>query len=248
VSPPNLTPDQATGLGSWNDEQIKRAILDGTDKEGKALFPIMPYFVFHNMRGDDANAIVAYLRSLPAVSNEIPERNFDVPAAAPPVPAGAIPSPTLAANDPNYASAQAGKYLAGNVGICMECHTKHVQTPGAVPLDMSKAFAGGEPFDSKGLGLPPIFPPTIYSQNITPDQTGLTGWTVDQIVTVLKQGKDKEGKPICPPMPVGPTGAFGGLTDTDAKDIANYLLSLPPIVNTVQKCEISDAGMSGDGG
>jgi hypothetical protein len=50
VSPKNLTPDTETGLGSWTDDQILLAILDGMDDEGKALFPIMPYYVFHNMK------------------------------------------------------------------------------------------------------------------------------------------------------------------------------------------------------
>ena len=90
----NLTPDMTSGLGSWTAEQIKTAFRDGVDKDGKALFPIMPYFVLHNMSDEDADAVVAYLQSIPAVSNTIPARSFDVPAAAPPVPAGNIPNPT----------------------------------------------------------------------------------------------------------------------------------------------------------
>ncbi|MBI5533864.1 MAG: c-type cytochrome [Deltaproteobacteria bacterium] len=242
VSPKNLTPDVATGLGSWTDAQIKSAILDGVDDEGKALFPIMPYYVFHNMTSEDADAIVAYLKTIPAVSNAIPENNFDTPAPAPPVPAAEIPDTTLATTDPGYASAVRGKYLASSVAPCMECHTLHVQTPGAVPLDMTKAFAGGEPFYSAAMHLPPIFPPVIYSANITPDTTGLAGWAPDNIVTVLHQGVDKDGHSVCPPMPVGPQGAFGGMSSIDALDIANYLLSIAPKVNDVPKCEPSDGG------
>jgi hypothetical protein len=107
---------------------------------------------------------------------------------------------------------------------------------------MTQAFAGGEPFYSAALHLPPIFPPVIYSANITPDTTGLDGWTVDEILTVLHQGVGKDGQPVCPPMPVGPQGAFGGMTTDDAKDIATYLLSIPPKVNVVPECEISDGG------
>ena len=129
----NLTPDMATGLGSWTDAEIKSAFLDGNAKgeDGgtRPLFPIMPYFVFHNMSAEDANAIVAYLRSIPAIPNAIPAREplpFPLPAAAPPVPAASIPNSTLTAEAGDaYASAQRGKYLAGNIGICMECHTEH---------------------------------------------------------------------------------------------------------------------------
>jgi len=123
IGTPNLTSDMTTGLGSWTDMQIKAAFLDGVDKDGNALFPIMPYYVLHNMSASDADAIVAYLRTVPAVSNAIPDRNFALPAASPPVPADRIPNPTLAMTDPDYASAMRGKYLAGNIGLCMQCHT-----------------------------------------------------------------------------------------------------------------------------
>jgi hypothetical protein len=52
-------------------------------------------------------------------------------------------------------------------------------------------------------------------------------------VKVLKQGLDRDGKGICPPMPVGPNGAFGHLKPADATDIANYIKSLPPAVNMI---------------
>jgi hypothetical protein len=194
----------------------------------------MPYFVLHNMSANDADAIVAYLRTIPAVSNPIGARNFDLPAASPPVPATAIPDPVLATTDPNYASAMRGKYLAGNFGVCMECHTEHVQTPGAVPLDTAKLFAGGDRFVSAAIGVPsPPFPAVIYTENVTPHATGIAGWTAAAVANVLKNGVDKDGVAICPPMPNGPNGAFGGITDSDALDIGNYIIHLPPIANTI---------------
>jgi hypothetical protein len=234
VGSSNLTPDMTSGLGSWTDAQIKNAMLNGIGKDGKALFPIMPYYVLHNMSAADADAIVAFLRTVQPVLNAIPPRNFDIPGPAPSVPADRIPNPTLAATDANYASAMRGKYLAGNFGLCMECHTKHVQTPGAVPLDLDKLFAGGETFISAALGIPsPPFPATITTENITPHATGIQGWTAQAVVTVLKTGRNKDGLAICPPMPNGPGGAFGGLTDNDARDIGNYLIHLPPVDNLI---------------
>ena len=82
------------------------------------------------------------------------------------------------------------------------------------------------------LGLPvPPFPDVIFSANLTPHATGLAGHTAQDIVNVIKLGKDKDGGNVCPPMPVGPHGPFGGMTDNDAFDIANYLQTLPPINN-----------------
>jgi hypothetical protein len=202
-------------------------------RSDQALFPIMPYYVLHNMSDSDADAIVAYLRTILPVANAIPARNFMLPAASPPVPLDRIPNPTIAATHADYESAMRGKYLAGNFGMCMECHTKHVQTPGAVPLDLDKLFAGGENFISAAIGLPPSFPSVITTLNLTPHATGLQGWTAGQVANVLKNGVDKDGLAICPPMPNGPNGAFGGMTDNDARDIGTYLIHLAPIDNAI---------------
>jgi mono/diheme cytochrome c family protein len=70
----NLTPDSATGLGSWTDEEILRALQNGVDKDGSPIAPPMPWPDFAHLTHPDAMAIVAYLRSLPAVSHHVPER------------------------------------------------------------------------------------------------------------------------------------------------------------------------------
>lgn len=236
---PNLTPD-STGLKSWTDAQIKRAFQDGIDDDNAPLFPVMPYFVFHNMTAGDADAVVAYLRSIPAVNNPVPERQplgFPFTTAAQPIPEASIPHTTLAASDPNYASAERGRYLAGQVGVCIECHTP--SAAGAVPVKLDSLFAGGRGFGAEELGLPsPPFPATIWSANITPDSTGIRNVTAEQIRTLLLTGIDPEGDPICPPMPVGPTGAFGGLTAQDALDLGWYVTTIPPLVHSVPHCDL----------
>ncbi|MGC9959415.1 c-type cytochrome [Roseiarcus sp.] len=69
---PNLTPDKETGLGNWTDDQIIAAMTAGTTPEGRRLAPIMPYAALSHLTSDDAHAIVAYLKSLPAVKNAVP--------------------------------------------------------------------------------------------------------------------------------------------------------------------------------
>jgi hypothetical protein len=75
--PPNLTPDPATGLGCWTNDQIANAILNGIDNEGMPLCNPMP--VFGHLAGDagltqtQAQEVVQYLRSLPAVVNNVPD-------------------------------------------------------------------------------------------------------------------------------------------------------------------------------
>ncbi len=68
----NLTPDKETGLGAWTDEQIVTAITTGQRPDGRQLAPIMNYPAFVNMTKDDVHAIVAYLRTIPAVHNKVP--------------------------------------------------------------------------------------------------------------------------------------------------------------------------------
>jgi mono/diheme cytochrome c family protein len=68
---PNLTPDKETGLGSWTDAQIIAAIQKGTRPDGRMLAPVMPWHAFAALTPQDAQAIVAYLRSLPPIKNKV---------------------------------------------------------------------------------------------------------------------------------------------------------------------------------
>jgi mono/diheme cytochrome c family protein len=224
----NLT-NHETGLLNRTDDEIKRMIRDGIRPAvtgDEPLSPVMPYYVFHNMSEADLNAVVAYLRSVPGVEHAVPRSGaeFEVDAPANLLDASRVPMPI-----DGYADREAalrGRYLAGEVGICLECHTRHIMGDPNV-LDYDGLFAGGEEFP---IGLPVI----PVSSNITSDaETGIADWTVDEIVNALTLGTDDEGAGICPPMPVGPMGAFAGLTPGDARDIAHYVKSLPPIVNAI---------------
>jgi cytochrome c553 len=73
VFPSNLTPDSETGIGRWTPEQITRNIQYGIDKHGRQQLPVMPWPGYAHMAEDDAQAITAYLLSLPAVKHRVPE-------------------------------------------------------------------------------------------------------------------------------------------------------------------------------
>jgi mono/diheme cytochrome c family protein len=70
--PPNLTPDKATGLGTWTTDQIVTAFTTGVTPSGRTLAPAMPWADFANLTKADANDIALYLQSLPAVSHAVP--------------------------------------------------------------------------------------------------------------------------------------------------------------------------------
>ena len=87
--PANLTPDRATGIGGWADAQIIRAIRYGVDNGNEELCPTMPRF--DGMGDTEAQAIVAYLRSLPSVTNAVPE-SYCPPVKPSPGPDMAMPA------------------------------------------------------------------------------------------------------------------------------------------------------------
>ena len=95
----NLTPDTKTGLGGWTSEQIIAAIRTGKTPAGRKLSPVMPYPAFSHLTDADAEAIAAFLKSLPPVSNEV--KNFgpkqtvtvSVSAVLPPAVYNALPAP-----------------------------------------------------------------------------------------------------------------------------------------------------------
>ncbi len=71
--PGNLTPDTATGIGAWTDEELRNAITRGVGRQGERFLPMfMPWTAFANMSETDFSAVVAYLRSLKPVNNRIP--------------------------------------------------------------------------------------------------------------------------------------------------------------------------------
>jgi hypothetical protein len=200
----------------------------GAGSSNAFLNPIMPYYVFHNMTEEDADAIVAYLRTVAGVNNEIPRRSasFDVPAPANPLDADVIPLPRT--DYPARESALRGRYLAAQSGLCVECHTKHLPPGGPDVLDTTKLFQGGEDFSAVFAATLMIHP---VSKNLTSDDaTGLGTWTFMQVYNAIKTGKDKNGGGICPPMP---TADYMNLTMDDATDIANYIKSLPAAMNLI---------------
>jgi mono/diheme cytochrome c family protein len=69
---PNLTSDRETGLGGWTRAQIIAAITTGMRPDGRELAPVMPWRGFAHLTAGDAEAIAAFLQSLPPVANKVP--------------------------------------------------------------------------------------------------------------------------------------------------------------------------------
>jgi mono/diheme cytochrome c family protein len=207
--------------------------------------PIMPWYIFHNMTDSDADAIVAYLRSVPPVdhlvkANEEPFASFNNGVALPqfpfiaewltvaPLTDNEIPYPP---GGNNNESAMRGRYLAGVVGLCIDCHTPETG-PFELKLDMTKAYAGGKVFPKQSLGLvDPSYQPMIATRNLTSHMTGLGGWTKAQIKAAIAEGRDRDNKAVCAATHGGAISPYAALEPQDLDDIVEYIATLGPIEN-----------------
>ena len=224
---PNLTPDPDTGLGLWSDDEIARAIRDGVTREGRLMVPAMPYRSFHDLSDDDVQAIVAYLRSIPAVKSPRPRRASKIAGLAGflvrhgaehRAPVKSVPAPE--AKSP----VEYGGYLVRAAG-CPDCHARKPSGVMRKPTD-PLWMAGGAWDDLPGIGR-------VYMRNLTPDpETGLGRYDAAKIVAAMRSGTRLDGKKMAPPMSLY-MSHWSTMTDDDLQAIAEYLTSLPAAKNAI---------------
>jgi len=230
---PNITPDPETGIGTWTDGEKIRAIREGIDKYGKALFPMMPYEHFRYMADDDVEALVAYLNSLKPVKNRI--QRTELPLFIKVMIKGAPQPVEEQVKRPNRSNRRLyGEYLA-NLGLCIECHTS-----GEGPrLDMSKRFAGGRRFDINGH--------VVASANITPDPTtGIGSWSVDYFKERFHRYKDGTPADAAGKFTIMPWHNLAQLPDDDLEAIYGYLREQMPVENKVDRRPGPETKLAGD--
>lgn len=79
----NLTPDRETGLGTWTEADFIKTVRTGHQKgNGRPLLPPMPWQNLAGQSAEDLRAIFAYLQSIPAVSNRVPDPQVPAPVIA----------------------------------------------------------------------------------------------------------------------------------------------------------------------
>lgn len=219
----NITP---AALGNWTDGEIIRALTSGINKHGEALFPIMPYENFYGMSEEDLYSIVAYIRTLEPIKNEVGEKELDFPVnfIEKTLPLDSY-KPTKA---PDKSDLKAyGKYLV-TIASCNHCHT---------PTKDGEPIAGMEYAGGAEVKLPFGI---IRGANLTPDvETGLGAWTKDQFIQRFKsmatdQVKNMEIQPGSFNT-IMPWTMYGGMSEEDLGAIYEYLHSLKPVKNMVVK-------------
>jgi len=205
----NITPDKETGIGAWSAADIKKALLEGVRPNGIQLAPIMPYGFYKVFTPTDIDAVVAYLRSIPAVSNKVepPVYKAALHVGTPP---GADNSMTAAdMRDP----VKHGFYLV-TIGHCMECHSPTVNDR----LDFARLGKGGREFEGPwGKSV---------SRNITSHKTaGIGAWSDAEIRTAITKGVRKDGSKLKGPMAFQ---SYAAMTDADLSAVIAYLRTVPP--------------------
>jgi len=219
----NITP---AALGSVSDGVLYRAITSGVDKNGKAMFPLMPYTRFNSMSEEDVLSVIAYIRSLKPVDNTPPPTNLNFPLnlIVRTMPVKRTPQP-----EPDTANIyEYGKYLA-NAASCTECHTKKVKGEPVAGME----FAGGFefPFPDKSV---------VRTANITPDEeTGIGAWSQTDFIVKFKYYDTPQAKTLKAEdigyQSMMPWVMYAGMTERDLGAIYKYLRTVKPVNNHVEK-------------
>jgi Cytochrome c len=222
VFPPNITP---FALKDWTDDEIAKAIVQGINKKGDTLFPIMPYHNYSRMAKDDIYLIIAYLRTLKPIDSLKPPRKLEISMSM----LGPLAQTDLSKNvkpDPSD-KVKYGEYLV-TFASCGDCHTPRDMKTG-IP-DFSKAFSGGFVFST------PFF--KVAVANITPDSaTGIGALTEDAFVQKF-QGNAADGKVNTNPgreNSIMPWAMYGTMKEEDLRAIYAYLQTIKPVNNKVEK-------------
>ena len=219
----NITP---AAIGDWTDGELIRAITCGVSKNGKALFPVMPHPNYGKMDKEDILSLVAYIRSLAPIANEVPASEPDFPMN---FIINTIPVKAEFSAKPDTSKMlEYGRYLF-NAAACNECHTKQEKGKKILELEL----AGGFEFPLPKFGK-------VYSSNITPDrETGIGTWSESTFVDRFKSFSPQNYVPTevheGQLQAIMPWTMYARMTEHDLRCLYTYLRSVKPIKNEVTK-------------
>ena len=215
LSTPNITPDRATGIGRWSADDFWNALHNGKSRDGRLLYPAFPYTSYTKVSRADADALFAYLRSLPPrqAQNRPHALRFPYDSQL------ALAAWRLLYFKPGVFEQDAqrgaqwnrGAYLVEGLGHCSACHS-------------ARNGLGGS---DAGLGGGLI--PTVgwYAPSLTSDsEAGLGTWKEDHVVQLLRTGV-APGASVTGPMAEVVAQSLRHLSEGDVRAMAVYLASLP---------------------
>jgi mono/diheme cytochrome c family protein len=176
---PNITSDKDSGIGNWTADQFYHAMHDGIDDEGKNLYPAFPYPWFRLVSREDCDAILAFLKTTPAVSYTPPNNHLVFPLGFRFMVKGwnrlYLNSHDFKADPTQSPEWNRGAYLVDGLGHCGGCHT---------PKSALGADKSGRDF--QGGTLDNWVAPDLTAN----DRTGLGAWSIDDVTEYLGTGRN----------------------------------------------------------
>ena len=209
----NITSDRETGIGNWTSEQFYHAMHDGIDDEGRNLYPAFPYPWFRRASRQDDDAILAYLKTTPAVHYTPPANDLPFPLNYRFMVKGwnlLFLNAQDFQSDPSRSTEwNRGAYLVNGFGHCGACHT---------PLNALGAAKSNQEF--YGAKLDNWIAPDLT----TNERSGLGGWSIDDIAEYLSNGRNAHagaGGPMADVI----NFSTSLMSDEDRRAMAVYLKS-----------------------
>jgi mono/diheme cytochrome c family protein len=208
----NITPDRDTGIGAWSADDLKRSLVEGVRPNGVPLAPQMPFAFYKILTPSDLDAVVAYVRSVQPVRNEVQPPTYKAAMHAELIPNAEKPIAEAALRDP----VKRGFYLA-TLAHCMECHSRR---PDGVQDYKNHWGKGGAEFTGP-FGK-------VNASNITSHPSkGVGAWSDAELKRALTHGVGRDGRAFKTPM--ARQVYFSKMTDQDLDTIVAWLRTIPPL-------------------
>ncbi len=214
----NLTPDAATGIGSWSFSAFQRAMREGVSRDGHHLYPAFPYTAFSQTGDDELTALYAWLMVQPPVANAVPAAALRFPFNLRPLMGlwnalvlqpGPVPAALVAATPQRSAQWQRGAALVNGLGHCSACHTPRNALGAERNASHYLAGAVVDGWEAPALGA--------LSASPVP-------WTEAALLRYLRQGHDPAhgiaGGPMAPVV-----RALARADEADVQAMAHYLVA-----------------------
>ena len=212
----NITPDPATGIGKWSEQDFYNAMHDGIRRDGKHLYPAFPYPWFTKVSRADVHAIKAFLDTVTPVRQQNKPTELPWPLSVREVMAGwnklYFHEGAFKPDHKKSEQWNRGAYLVEGLGHCGACHTDTNLLGAPKTADKLKGGDFGEHWYAPGL-----------TSNL---RDGLGGWSAAEIVEYLKTGanaKSAAGGPMAEVV----KNSTQYLSDVDLNAIAVYLKDVP---------------------
>ncbi len=219
---PNITSHPTLGIGSWNVQDLRRALRHGQSPDGAGYYPVFPYPSYTGISDDDISDLWAYLRTIPAVARPNDQHDLKFPFSRRELMWGwqllFFNSGPFVADTGQSEQWNRGAYLVRSLGHCGECHSPR----NLVGVVDNQRELGGNRFGPDGLEVP----------NITPDQdSGIGSWSASDVSALLEMGMLPDADFVGAGMAAVVDNSTGYLTEPDRRAVVEFLQQLSPIYN-----------------